>query len=280
MCSDAPGTIPARSSKTLEFSTPSNNFIFTFDSVCSIRSIPTEGDIVIEIVPNTMNRLTVSSFSRFHHVSLPSVLMNLDALVPRVQTPKLEGKVALNRTLSTAVPSPISTPNRQPSVVSSAVTARAACVLASVLRSWRSSNETMRARKVILSPHSRPLEAVKRGRFGECLILVSGLMIPIGHLDIEWQWSRMPFDSSDDEDQTISKREAYMKISDAAKTLLDCRREALSRSEILEAVGPSQSDMSTLLAGALLLNELQDSSQKEQNGVQFSIESPSCLVVS
>ena len=273
------GTIPARSSKTLVFARSLRVLLFVSDDISSIRDFPSEGAIVLEIVPSTLNRLIVTPFSRFHHTSLPSTIMNLDPIIsPRVKTPKPDGKILLNRTLSTAVPSPISTPNRQPSSVSSSVTARAACVLASSLQSWRQSDDPIPAKKVLNSLLSRPLEAVKRGRFGECLVLVGGLMVSVGHLDVEWQSSRIPVDFSDEYDVTLSKREMYRKLRAAAMNMLACGQDS-SRSDILKSVGTNQSDMAILLSGAVLLNDVHDTSTNEV-GNPLYLQAPPCLIVS
>jgi hypothetical protein len=265
------GTISARSSKSVVISAHSDRLIFTFDDTWSVRALPIEGDIVVEISENVMNGLKVTPFSRFHHLSLPSVLMNLDVLVHSVQTPKFDNKVALNRTLSTAVPSPVSTPSRQSTIVSSASAARTACLVASVIRSWRCSGEQIRARNLKSSGlSSRPFELVKRGRFGECLVIVSGLSIPVDHLDIEWQSIKHSSDSCNGPEVNLTKSEAYSKFVTTAKTILNCSDNS-SRSDILEAVGPYQSDMTILLAGAVLLNNLEEE--------KFA-RSPSFLVVS
>jgi hypothetical protein len=253
------GTIPARSSKTLGVPSHLSYVVLAFDDVCSIRGLPHEGDLVIAIGTGTLNGLILTPFSRLHHVDLPSRLMNLDLLLPRSQTPKFDTKLTLNRTLSTAVPSPTSTPKRQSSCGDSSASARAACVIASSIRSWRFSSEYVVVRRVKFSANFRPLEATKRGRFGECLVLVGDKLISVGYLDVDWQSSRSCAYQlmDDDENLPILKREIYDQMLLASRDLIGSGADS-SRSEILDSVGRSQSDIAILLAGAILLNDALD----------------------
>lgn len=252
---DVLGTIPARSSKSMRFSTGSQSVIVCARGIHSIRELPSTRDIVIEMSAVGLASVSISSFSRIHHVALPSLLMNLDALLPSSQTPRLDGKLALNRTLSTAVPSPNSTPSRQSSVVSPAAAARAACVLASVFRYWRNSDQPVSVKELIHGS-SRRLEAVKRGRFGECILIIDRICVSVGHLDIEWNGSRMPPEYVLGADIELKQRDVYAKLLCAAKAVLEF--DSPSSCEVLDKVGKGQSDITILLGGALVLNDIRE----------------------
>jgi hypothetical protein len=125
---------------------------------------------------------------------------------------------------------------------------------------------------------SRPIEAIKRGRFGECLVLVGGLLIPVGHLDVDWQSSRAPVDcASDEDDVPLTKKDAYKKLKQASTALLGCS-DSPSRSEIVKTVGLSQSDIAVLLAGAILLNDFHDAGRDIGNPFD-SLDAAPCMVL-
>ena len=251
------GTVPARSSKSLNLPVGIQSVIICARDIHSIRQLPVTRDIVIEMAAVGLASICISSFSRIHHVALPSLLMNLDSILPTSQTPRLDGKSALNRTLSTAVPSPNSTPSRQSSVVSPAAAARAACVMASVFRYWRNSEQPVTVKELIHGSVRR-LEAVKRGRFGECIVIIGQICVSVGHLDIEWNGSRMPLEYTLGEDLVMKQRDVYAKLLCEAKAILECDNP--SSCEVLDIVGKGQSDISILLAGALVLNDIRETS--------------------
>ena len=185
--------------------------------------------------------------------------MNLDAILPRV-VPSKEVKTALNRTISTAVSSPRSSPSEaSSSTPSPAETARAACLISSNLQAWRFSKTEIP--RLIVDPEHRnslrPLEVFKRGRFGECLVVVSGLAVSLGHLEADWEKASGWVDIAPPDGTQISQDEMYEKLVSAACLTLGCCEGSLSYLDVLAAVGKKdQTDMAVVLSGALLLDRL------------------------
>lgn len=179
--------------------------------------------------------------------------MNIDVLVSPVISPKDPAKV-LNRTVSTAVSSPKSSPSQIFKLASPAKAARAACLVSSHVLSWKFSNVSVPVFRVdpSIRRRLRPLEVFKRNRTGECLIVVGGLAVSIGHLETDWDdsapWVDVLPDCGDDE---VTQREIYSKLVIASSLTL---RNPSSSIGILGAVGKDQTDMSLVLAGAVLLD--------------------------
>ena len=199
----------------------------------------------------------VCPFSSMHHVGLPSLLMNVDAILSPVSTPR-EAKGSLNRTLSTVVPSPATTPRVTPRPQSGPVTARAACLVALTLRSWRGSRQLVQVSSLARSNHGLPpLTVVKRSRFDErCMLVVGGLAVPLGYLDTPWRDRSVSVELSEADPIVMEERELYVKILSAAKAALACGSAPLSAQEVLLLVGKGQTNITVLLSGAVLLDEL------------------------
>ena len=102
----------------------------------------------------------------------------------------------------------------------------------------------------------RPLEVFKRGRFGECLVVVNGLAVSLGHLDADWEKASGWVDIAPPDGTQISQDEMYEKLVSAACLTLGCCEGSLSYLDVLAAVGKDQTDMAVVLSGALLLDRL------------------------
>ena len=207
---------------------------------------------MIEQSTGGLTGVRLCPFSSFHHVNLPSILMNVDALLPPT-TPKLDSKAVLNRTLSTAVPSPSSSPSRQLTESAPAEAARAACVIASCLRGWRNSDLSVPVRRATSA--TQPLCAFTRGRSEDCFVVAGGLAFALAGLEVEWQTSRLSLELSEDEELHMTQAELYSKVLASAKAVLDSETAA----DVPRLVAGEESDMSTVLAGAVLMNDSRDS---------------------
>lgn len=177
--------------------------------------------------------------------------MNMDALLPPT-TPRFDSKAVLNRTLSTAVPSPTSSPSRQLTDAAPEEAARAACVIASCLRGWRHSCITMSVREVKSSVY-QSLVVFRPGRSVDCILVVDGLAFSLGPLDIDWPSVRLPVELCD-EALEMCQSELYAKVVAGAKAVLGSDLA----SEVPRLVSIEETDISTVLAGAVLLSDCRD----------------------
>jgi hypothetical protein len=220
---------------------------------------------VIESDETSMHGLRLSPFSPLHHVGIPSLLMNLDATVLTAATPKSMKSVLLNRSISTAVSSPRSTPSLTPKNAASSQAARGACLIAALIRSWRGNSGTMRVVHVTKTSDCRPLVIVRRRSFDDCLLIVGGIAVYIGAIDVDWI-NRDAFAELDTSfEEYIVLADLYTKVMAAAKSSLSCFNDVPCSSEILALAGYSPNDMTLLLSAAIVLNDIRDNMQCTPN---------------
>ena len=177
--------------------------------------------------------------------------MNVDALLPPT-TPRLDSKMLLNRTLSTAVPSPTSSPSRQLTESSPEEVARSACVIASCLRRWRNSPIEVQVQRV-KSGSAQFLNAFTVSRTGSCVVVVGGLAFWLGELEPNRYISQLPIEMCEDGIR-MTQAELYSKTLAAARALMGSE----SVIEIPALVGAEETDIAKILAGAIMMNDYRD----------------------
>ena len=205
-----------------------------------------------------MHGLRLSPFSPLHHVGLPSLLMNLDVTVLTVGTPKTAKSVLLNRSLSTAVSSPRSTPPLTPKGVVCSNTVRSACLIASLIRSWRENPGIIGVIHVTKTNDYRPLVVVRRRSFDECLLAVGGIAVYIGPIDSNWVNKEVDIELDASSEQEIVLADLYTKVLAAARISLNCINDRPCISEIIASVSSAHAEMNQLLSAAIMLNDIRD----------------------
>jgi hypothetical protein len=99
------------------------------------------------------------------------------------------------------------------------------------------------------------------------MVIVGSHALSMGHLDIDWAGSRGSPEYALAQEVVYNQAELYSELVDAARLTLGAS-PTVSSGEILNIVGKSQSDISSLLSGAILLND-----SREHVGMH-----PSCVV--
>lgn len=181
--------------------------------------------------------------------------MNLDALLAQPAPPS-ESKNLLNRTISTAVSSPRSTPSLTPKNAAPSSAARGACLIASIVRSWRGSDQLIAVTHVLHASDPRALVVVRRREYDDSLLVVGGLAVYIGPIDTDWVDKEACVELDATSPLEISQGALYCKVVAAAIASLGCATDFPTSSEVMVLVGKGQTDMSKLLSGAIVLNHL------------------------
>ena len=251
------GTIASKSSKSLCIPATETHILIVSKGSGCIRRTPDSNSLVIENDSWGVVGIQLSEFSPLFHVELPSFLMNLDAVLPPRRLSS-DSKFLLNRTASTSVPSPTSSPSMAAKFYSASETARVACLISSHLRSWRNSGTKVAVLCVdpVHRSSLRPLEVLRRGCFGECFLVMGGMAVSIGYLETtDWEEVVNEVDIFGSERDELSQCQVYEKLLSAASLILG---SASSDVDILAAVGDNSTNMSVVVSGALLLDKLRE----------------------
>ena len=112
--------------------------------------------------------------------------------------------------------------------------------------------------RVIRVSDPRTLVIIRRREFDDCLLVVGGLAVYIGSIDSDWVDKEACVDLDASSHLEIKQGELYRKVVAAAKASLSCESEHPTSTEVMKLVGRGQTDMTKLLSGAIVLNDIRD----------------------